>query len=146
VKTTKGLVNCTNENCTTDDEYRNTPLIYAAINGHVGVVRVLLEGGANIESANAYQQTALHFAAYYGQLEVCRLLLERGAKVDTVEKGKETPLHLAASLGHLPVVTLLVGRGADVWLRNCENQTESDLARKEGKEDGAKWLDSVRHG
>jgi len=39
---------------------RNKPLIYATIFGHVEVVRVLLEGGANVESTNAYRSTALH--------------------------------------------------------------------------------------
>jgi len=39
---------------------RDTPLIYAAIFGHVEVVRVYLEGGANVESANAYRTTSMH--------------------------------------------------------------------------------------
>jgi hypothetical protein len=54
VNSSKILVNCTNENCTGNDECLNTPLIYAAINGHAMGVRVLLEGGANIDRPNDY--------------------------------------------------------------------------------------------
>ena len=74
----KILFNCTTDNCTTDDQYRHTPLIYAARYGHVVVVRVLLEGGVKVEGADALRSTALHHAAVNGHLEVCRLLLDWG--------------------------------------------------------------------
>jgi len=104
---------------------------------------VLLEGGANVESANAYRSTAMHQAAWNGYLDVCRLLLDWGAKVDPLDEWKETPLHLAAWAGHLSVVKLLVERGADFRLKNYLRQTASDVARSEGKEDVAEWLDWV---
>ena len=104
---------------------------------------MLLEGGANAESANAYRSTALHQAAWNGHLDVCRLLLDWGAKVDPLDEWKETPLHLAAWAGHLSVVKLLVERGADVRLKNDFGQTASDVARSDRKEDVAEWLDSV---
>ena len=104
---------------------------------------MLLEGGANVEIANAFRRTALHHAAYYGYLNVCRLLLYRGAKVDPVDKRKETPLYWAARSGHLSVVKLLVERGADVRLKNDNGQTASDVARSWGRGAVAEWLDSV---
>ena len=146
VNTVKILVNCTNDTCTTDDEYRDTPLRFAAGYGHVKVVRVLLEGGANVERANANQRTALHRAACYGYLEVCRLLLDWGAKVDPLDRWRGTPLHRAARNGHLSVVKLLVERGADVRLKNNEGQTASDVARRFRNKDVADWLDSVSRG
>ena len=91
----------TSDNCTGDFILRNTPLIYAAIFGHVEVVRVLLEGGAKVENTSAYCSTALHQAAWNGHLDVCRLLLDWGAKVDPLDEWKDTPLHLAAWAGHL---------------------------------------------
>jgi ankyrin repeat protein len=146
VNTVKILFTRTNEKCTTDDQYRDTPLIYAAARGHVEVVRGLLEGGANIEKANANQWTALHAAAWKGHLEVCRLLLDLGAKVDPVDKWGDTPLHDAARFGHLSVAKLLVERGADVRLKNNDGRTASDMARIKGKTDVAEWLDSVSLG
>ena len=146
MNTTKIFVSCTKDSCTTDDDDRNTPLIHATIFGDVTVVQVLLEGGTNVESANAFRRTALHYAAYYGHLEVCRLLLYRGAKVDPVDKWKEAPLHWAARSGNLSVVKLLVERGADVRLKNDNGQTASDVARSWGRRVVAEWLDSGSSG
>jgi ankyrin repeat protein len=139
------LVKFGSENCT-GDENRNTPLIYAADSGHVAVVRVLLEGGANAERANANQQTDLHYAAWSEHLAVCRLLLDWGAKVDPLDTWKDTPLHEAARMGQLCVIKLLVERGADVRVKNKEGRTASDIARINGKLDVAEWLNSVSRG
>jgi hypothetical protein len=142
----KNFVICINDNCTTDDHFRYTPLICAAKYGHVEVVRVLLEGGVKVEGSDAIRSTALHYAAMYGHLEVCRLLLDRGAKVDSVNWWKETPLHCAARNGHLLVVKLLVERGADVRLKNEFHQTGEEAARTREKKGVAEWLDSVSRG
>ena len=139
----KRLVNCTHDNCTTDDYFRNTPLTSAARYDRVEVVRLLLEGGANVESVNANRSTALHQAAINGRLDVCRLLLDWGAKVDPLDEWKQNPLQSASSRGHLSVVKLLVERGADVSLRNKYGNTASDVARDWGKKDVADWLDTV---
>jgi ankyrin repeat protein len=146
VKTAKILFKYANYTCTTDDEHRDTPLTYAGAYGNVEVVRVLLEGGANVNVSNVRRNTALHNAALNGNLDVCRLLLDWGAKVDSLNMWNSTPLHFAAWKGHLSVVKLLVERGADVRLKNDVDLTASELARKERKEDVADWLDSVSRG
>jgi ankyrin repeat protein len=142
----KMLFRCTNDSCTSDGLDRNTPLIYAAGSGHVVVVRVLLEGGANAGRPNANQQTALHYAALFGYVEVCRLLLDWGAKVDPLDKWKGTTLHDAAQLGRLSVVKLLVERGSDIRVKNDDGRTASDMARIYGKLVVAEWLNSVSRG
>ena len=146
MKVAKILCKYENNSCTTDDQFRDTPLIYAALYGHVEVVRLLLEGGANPDRANADQRTALHFAASNGMLEVCLLLLDWGAKVDSVDKWKNTPLHDAAGQEHFSVVKLLVARGADFRLKNNKNLTAMDEARRELFIDVADWLESVSRG
>ena len=146
MKTTKILIECSNDNCNDNDGYRNTPLIYAAMYGNVEVVRVLLEGGANVDRADAYRDTALHWAAFYGHLDVCRLLLDWGAKVDRLNWWQNTALHWAAGWGHLSVVKLLVERGADVSVKGEGGRTASAFARLYEKKDVADWLYSLIRG
>ena len=141
----KILFKYANGTCTTDDKYRSTPLIYSGIYDHVGVVRVLLEGGADVRDTDAEGYTALHNAASHGNLNVCRLLLDRGAKVGSLNHLKQTPLHSAARKGHLSVVKLLVERGADVSIKCKSGKTARDLAGINGKKDVAEWLEPISH-
>jgi ankyrin repeat protein len=109
----------------------------------VEVVRVLLEGGADVQRVNSYMETALHWAAGNGHLEVCRMLLDSGAEINAVDRYKYTALHGAAWYVHLSVVQLLVERGADVGLKDVDGRTAAEEAREKEQNSVADWLDSV---
>lgn len=51
------------------DEDNNTPLHYAAENGHTMSVRVLLGAGAKLDAKNDLDDTPVHAAAENGHLE-----------------------------------------------------------------------------
>ena len=58
-----------------------TPLCIAAQRGHLEVVRVLVESGANKDQGKTDDgATPLFVAAHEGHLEVVRFLVEAGAK------------------------------------------------------------------
>ena len=88
-------------------------LVLAVKEGHLEVVRLLLEAGADKDAANTDGSTALFFAAQNGHLEVVRLLLEAGADKDAADTDGWTALHIAAQEGHLEVVRLLLEAGID---------------------------------
>ena len=90
------------------------PLHDAAILGLLGIARLLLRHGANVNAAAAHGYTALHFAAAGGHIELARLFLDRGADVTAAEESGRTALHYAAERGHADVARLLLDRGANI--------------------------------
>ena len=89
------------------------PIHYAAKNGHLECIKVLLEYGADIHSEDIENETAITLAAFYGHTECVRYLLEQGANVnDRAVDG--TPLIYAAQCGNEECVRMLLERGASV--------------------------------
>lgn len=94
-----------------------TPLMLAALEGHMEVVTFLVEEGADVNARDADGETPLCMAAGWGHEEVVAFLLSRGADARTSNRHGSTPLHEASCEGHLRIVRLLLhtlgGRGLD---------------------------------
>lgn len=54
----------------------------ACYDGHLSVVRYLVEHGADIELANRHGHTCLMISAFKGNYEIVKYLLENGADVN----------------------------------------------------------------
>ena len=94
------------------DRVSRTPLLWAAKNGHHGVVRILLgREGVDPEMPDIQDSTPLLWAANNGHEEVVKLLLGRN-DVDPNRPDDQhgTPLSWAARDGHEGVVKLLLDR------------------------------------
>ena len=81
------------------------PLFVAAQNGHLEVIRFLVESGANRDRGRTDTGgTPLFIAAQRGHLEVVRFLVESGANKDQGRTNDgATPLFTAAQNGDLEV-------------------------------------------
>ena len=72
-----------------------TPLMAAAMHGHVGMVELLLKHSANTELRDHENGwTALHHAARQLQPQVVKILIENGAAITAVDRFGRLPLHL----------------------------------------------------
>ena len=97
------------ENVEVIDEDGRTALMMASMNGHLSVVKVLVEEGeADIEKLDVYGWNALLLACSDGHLPVVQYLIEKGANADVRDKSGTTPLIAAANNGHLSVVKFIV--------------------------------------
>src|SRR5208337_1007440 len=80
-------------NPNTRDDFGATALHDAVWTGHIELVRMLLEHGAdpNIPHAEA-GSTPLHYAAMKGQAAIAALLLEHGALINATDRSGSTAL------------------------------------------------------
>ena len=62
-----------------------TALLLASEHGHLGIVKSLLDKGANIETKDETGMTPLHLASENGNLEVIDLLIKFNAKFQRLE-------------------------------------------------------------
>ena len=91
-----------------------SPVADAAMQGDTEQVRTLLQGGADVNAAQADGMTALHWAAENGDNELIDMLVYAGANLGAVTRlGDYTPLHLASKGGRAAAVETLLEAGAD---------------------------------
>ncbi|XP_056372521.1 ankyrin repeat and KH domain-containing protein 1 isoform X2 [Hyla sarda] len=92
----------------------STPLMEAAQEGHLELVKYLLSAGANVHAATATGDTALTYACENGHTDVAEALLQAGADLEHESEGGRTPLMKAARAGHLCTVQFLISKGANI--------------------------------
>ena len=109
-----------------------TTLCAASRNGNKSVVKMLLEGGAEVDKTDGAGRTPLFWAASYGNTDVGQLLLDSGAQPNKADEEGKTALHVAASRGHQGVVKLLLEWGAEYEKADSEGMTPLHLASSLG--------------
>ncbi len=88
------------------------PLLYAASNGHLGVMQLLLNGGAEINSTSDNGTTAIMMAARGNHYDAVSLLVNNGADPRIKNEQGENALHWAQKHNHRKIVEFLSNHGA----------------------------------
>jgi ankyrin repeat protein len=93
-----------------------SPLLFAARNGDVAMVRLLLDFGVNVDGLAGNGASPLVVAAHSGHADVATLLLEGGADPNSMEAGYSA-LHAAILRGDEKLVAALLEAGANANAR-----------------------------
>ncbi|KAL2146803.1 hypothetical protein VTI28DRAFT_2284 [Corynascus sepedonium] len=119
------------------DDRGRTPLSYAAEDGDVEIVQLLLSTSkADVNTTDGLGRTPLSYSAIHGHHSIAQLLLTTGAaEVDTTDIFFQTPLSNAAEGGHDAIVDLLIKTGkVDVNARSISGKTPLLFAAANGHE------------
>ncbi len=114
-----------------------SPLMLAAMGGHLDLAKRLIEKGADV---NKTGWTPLHYAATRGHTAVITLLLDHHAYIDASSPNGTTPLMMAAFYGTPSAVKLLLEAGADPMIKNDQGLSAIDFAHRNNRLDSAEII------
>ena len=98
------------------DENHMTPLITAAIEGNLKVVKYLVSQGAEIDLGDRENTTPLQNAALSGQMKVVKYLLKKGADLQKIDDNGHNAVTWAAARGQTEMFEYLLKKGADIMI------------------------------
>lgn len=130
------------ELATSINEQGWSALHLAARFGHIDVLKVMLDRGADLSLAsnNQIEAQPLHAAVAGNQPEMVKLLLDAGADVNATQMLGWTALHGAAQQEHLEIVKTLLAAGADHSLKTDAGKTAREIAIENDHNDIAELL------
>ena len=115
-----GMVDADNIDSSVHSDSYTSVLSVAADGGHLDVVRLLIDSGADPNKASKQYEgfSPLHHAVKSGRIDVVQLLLDAGAEPNATNSGQEasgyrangegqTPMYLAARWGYWDIFQLL---------------------------------------
>jgi uncharacterized protein len=125
-----------------EEWHSQTPLMWAAAQGHAALIPLLVQNGADVNAESSIQEwerqvtmeprekwlppggmTPLLFAAREGCVACIQPLLDAGAQIDTATPKGLTPLLISIINGYYDVAWLLVEAGANVNLNDDTNRS-----------------------
>jgi ankyrin repeat protein len=128
-----------------------TPLDVAAREGHVAVIRMLLDAGADVNATDTPEHAfpegwaPLHLAVLAGKVGAAKLLLDKGADVNATDRHEKlTPLHYAAWAGDTELVKVLLESKADRGAKDEQGRTPLVLATERKHTAVVKLLEGSR--
>ena len=122
-----------------------TSMHAAACKGHVNILSLLLDNGAELDRSGDYGNTPLHRAVSNEKLKAAQFLLDRGANINAQNSGGYVPLIFAVQCESVEFARMLLERGARTnENKNNIGQTPLHYAVQQGKIQAVRLL--LEHG
>lgn len=80
---------------------KNTALDYAVMEGHLDIVKYLVENGAQTDKQDHLDRISLHYAAMEGHLDIVKYLVESGANILAQDITGNKPLDYVSEARHI---------------------------------------------
>jgi len=93
------------------DYYGQTPIYYAAREGHCEMIQKLVNYGANVNNEDNIGQTPLFYSVREGHRQASEVLINNGAIVNKQDKKHRTPYCLVKKNNKEEIMKLLVNHG-----------------------------------
>jgi ankyrin repeat protein len=116
------------------DTMEHNALYWASLQGHVQMVQLLLESGANVNIQGRDYGTALQAASASGYEKIVQILVDNSADVNAQRGHYGTALYAASTSGHEKIVQILADNSADVNAQRGHYGTALYAASESGYE------------
>ena len=128
------------------DRWSATPLLEAVKSKRTAAIDVLLSHGAAAKGLGIDENAVsglLCSAAEAKDAELIALYIKAGAPCDAGDYDKRTAIHLAAAEGNTSIVEALLRAGANPLVKDRWGATPLDEAKREGRRETVKLLESA---
>jgi hypothetical protein len=112
---------------TSVDLLKNTPLLWAAVKGHLRGVWLLLLDGYSPNDVDSLGNNALHLAAVNGHLNVLKVLVDDGGMANVVNIYKNLPIDMATNKAVREVLATAMEKGASMTARDVAAKHEQNV-------------------
>ena len=117
------------------DENGLTALHYSCDEGHLKIVKILLEAKCDPNIKSKEKETPLHLASKRGYFDICKILIDNGAILNIYNSESNSPIHYACMNNHVELIKYFLTKDLEIDSKNIYGKTAIDLTKnKEIKE------------
>nr|XP_031837093.1 Usher syndrome type-1G protein homolog [Nomia melanderi] len=131
------LKEATKKDCNARDDGGMTPTLWAAFEGHIDVLRLLVAKGGDPDKTDYFGNTALHLAAARGHEYCVKFLVKFGCNIWSLDIDRHSARDLAAINGREMILQFLDLAQAD---QELNNRKKSRILREKAEKDAEKRL------
>ncbi|XP_068984121.1 pre-mRNA splicing regulator USH1G isoform X1 [Bombus flavifrons] len=131
------LKEATKKDCNARDDGGMTPTLWAAFEGHIDALRLLVARGGDPDKTDYFGNTALHLAAARGHEYCVKFLVKFGCNIWSLDIDRHSARDLAAINGREMTLQFLDLAQAD---QELNNRKKSRLLREKAEKDAEKRL------
>ena len=131
------LKETTKKDCNSRDEDGMTPTLWAAFEGNLDALRLLVGRGGDPDKCDYYGNTALHLSAAKGHLNCVTFLINFGVNLYSLDIDHHTPQELAAMNDCTDILRYLDGV---LSKEELENPKQVKKLKEKAEKDSAKLL------